>query len=221
MNTLLTLKRSLFFASIVSVSFMQAQQTYKMYTGPLLSVNTDFEKTKPNVVGTPYYNVNFLSADVGDSKERASIRYDAYLDKVEVLVNEKVYEIPKNDETPTFKFNNSAITLVYLKEENGFFFRLVNGQNQLLRKEKIKLHEVKTSVEPNSLIKEGYIKYEKTKPTYYIKKGEELFLVPKNTKELINHFPERKADLESFIKSNDIKIKQEESLIKLVQYLNK
>ncbi|HAI80396.1 MAG TPA: hypothetical protein DCL65_05110, partial [Chryseobacterium sp.] len=104
---------------------------------------------------------------------------------------------------------------------NGYYFRIVDGKNQLLKKEKIKLKEIKSSIEPNSLIKEGYIKFEKQNPLYFIKADEKLLQVPKNAKDFVSIYPDRREELERFIKENNIKIKQEESLIKLVQFMNR
>lgn len=207
-------------AIILSTSFFNAQQNYKMFTGPLASINKDYEKAEHNVIGTPYFNLNFISATIGESQDSLPIRYDAYIDQVETLVDDKVYELPKNEKFATLKFKGSNITIVYLKEDNGYFFRLVDGKNQLLKKEKVKVEVVKPSIEPNSTIKDGYSKFERVNPTYFIKTEKNLIKIPKNEKELMSYFPEQKNEIENFIKTNKIKIKQEESMIKLVKFLN-
>lgn len=205
---------------ILSNSFFSAQQNYKMFTGPLASINKDYEKSGHDVIGNPYSNLNFLSATIGDSQDSLPIRYDAYIDQVETLIDDKVYELPKSEKFSTLKFKGSNITIIYLKEDNGYFFRLVDGKNQLLKKEKIKIQVIKPSIEPNSTIKDGYSKFERVNPTYFIKTEKNLIKIPKNEKELINYFPEQKSEIENFIKTNKIKIKQEESMIKLVKFLN-
>ncbi|MPS74330.1 MAG: hypothetical protein E2590_14440 [Chryseobacterium sp.] len=205
---------------ILSNSFFNAQQNYKMFTGPLASINKDYEKSGHDIIGHPYSNLNFLPATIGDSQDSLPIRYDAYIDQVETLIDDKVYELPKSEKFSTLKFKGSSITIIYLKEDNGYFFQLVDGKNQLLKKEKIKVQVVKSSIEPNSTIKDGYSKFERVNPTYFIKTEKNLIKIPKNEKELINYFPEQKSEIENFIKTNKIKIKQEESMIKLVKFLN-
>ncbi|MBU8883258.1 hypothetical protein KSK37_09195 [Kaistella sp. DKR-2] len=214
-------KLILFILLISSVTAFYGQQSYKIYTGPLLSVDRNSGKPEQNIVGTPYFNVNFMSAIIGNTNEKAPIRYDAYLDRIEVLADEKVYEVPRHEDVSLFKFEMLNTPIIYVKETDGYYFRLVDGKNQLLKKEKIKLKEVRTSIEPNSLIKEGYIKFEKQNPTYFIKTDEKVLPIPKSVKELLNIYPAHKEELEAFIKENNIKMKQEESLIKVVKFMNK
>lgn len=197
-----------------------AQQNYKMFTGPLASINKEYEKNGREVLGTPYANTNFLPSLIPDSPESILVRYDANKDLVEVLIDEKVYELPKIEKFSTLKFKNSDITLVYI-ENNGYFFRLVNGTNQLLKKEKIQIQNVKPSIEPNSMIKDGYSKFEKVSPTYYIKTQNSLEKVSKDEQSVISLFPDKKPEIEDFMKKNKIKLKNEFDLIKLVNFLNK
>ncbi len=197
-------------------------QNYKIFTGPLASVNTNLEKLGKNVIGTPYLNTNFISATIGDSQEVIPIRYDAYLDKLEVLVDDKVYEVPKIDRLSSFNFKSIGTTIIYLKDDNGYYFRIVNGKNQLLKKEKIKLETFNSSIEPNSMIREGYSKFEKLKPTYFIKIDDNLIKLTKKSDDLINALQaDRKETVKDFIKTNKIKLAEESDLIKLVNFLNK
>jgi len=216
-NTLFLLFIFIFFAN------QMYGQSYKIFTGPLASVNTNLEKLGKNVIGTPYLNTNFISATIGDSQEVIPIRYDAYLDKLEVLVDDKVYEVPKIDRLSTFNFKSVGATIIYLKDDNGYYFRIVNGKNQLLKKEKIKLENVNSSIEPNSMIREAYSKFEKQRPTYFIKiEDNNLIKLTKKTDELMNALPANKKEaVKDFIKTNKIKMTEELDLIKLVTFLNK
>ncbi|WDF47239.1 hypothetical protein PQ459_01860 [Chryseobacterium sp. KACC 21268] len=200
---------------------MYCQQNYKIYTGPLASVNTEFKSLGNNVIGSPYLTANFVTATVGDSTEEVQIRYDAYSDKIEVLKEDKVYEVPKSEDLSKFKLKTTGVVIVYLKDYDGYFFRLVEGKNQLLKKEKIKIQVTKSSIEPNSLIKEGYSKFERISPTYFIVSDQKIMKAPKNNKELLGYFPEKKPELEDFMKANKINVKQEESLVKVITFLNK
>ena len=103
-------------------------------------------------------------------------------------------------------------------ELSGYFFELADGKNKLLKKVSTKFK--KEIPAPNTLIPGIPAKFEKQSPNYYIKTNQNLIKVPKNSKELLSHFPENKTDLEKFIKTNKINIKQEIDLIKLVNFLN-
>ncbi|KFC23474.1 hypothetical protein [Epilithonimonas lactis] len=215
------LKQLVLLVMICTMNQIYCQQNYKIFTGPLASVNTDFKPLGKDVLGSPYLTANFVPALVGDSQEVVQIRYDAYSDKIEVLNDGKVYEVPKSEELSRFKLTTTGVIIVYLKDYNGYFFRLVEGKNQLLKKETIKLQVTKTSVEPNSTIKEGYSKFERISPTYFIVSDQKIMKAPKNNKELLSYFPEKKSELEDFMKANKINVKQEESLVKMVTFLNK
>lgn len=64
-------------------------------------------------------------------------------------------------------------------------------------------------------------KFTKQDPIYYIKTKQQSIKIPKNIKDLPSLFPDKKNELEDFIKSNKVKIKDEASLISLVNFLNK
>lgn len=215
------LKQLVLMMMICSINQIYCQQNYKIYTGPLASVNSDLKTLGDNVIGSPYLTANFVPAIVGDSSEEVQIRYDAYSDKIEVLKDGKVYEVPKSEDVSKFKLKTTDVVIVYLKDYDGYFFRLVEGKNQLLKKETIKLQVTKTSVEPNSTIKEGYSKFERISPTYFIVSDQKIMKAPKNNKELLGYFPEKKPELEDFMKANKINVKQEESLVKVITFLNK
>lgn len=206
---------------ICTVNHIYSQQNYKIFTGPLASANTDFKSLGKDVLGSPYLTPNFVPALVGESQEIVQIRYDAYSDKIEVLKDDQVYDVPKSEELSKFKLKTTGVVIVYLKDYNGYFFSLVDGRNQLLKKETIKLQVTKASVEPNSTVKEGYSKFERISPAYFIVSNNKIMKGPKNNKELLRLFPEKKSELEEFIKTNKINVKQEESLVKVITFLNK
>ncbi|GEM_PF-6277809 len=66
-------KSILFILLIFSGIAVYGQHSYKIYTGPLLSVSRDSDKPQHNIVGTPYFNVNFMSAIIGNTNEKAPI----------------------------------------------------------------------------------------------------------------------------------------------------
>lgn len=211
----------LIMALAISATMLHAQQTIRMYVGPLLSVNNDLQTIKQDVIGTPYFNASFLPAMIGSSMETVPTRYDAHLDKFEVLVDGKVYQLPINEDLSTIRFKDINVNFIYLKEENGYYVKLSEGAYQLLKKLKINIETVRPSIEPNSTIKEGYTKFAKLKLTYYLKTPEKTLAFPKNTKHFVELFPDKKEALNNFIKLYKIKFNNEEDLIKLVNFLNK
>lgn len=176
-----------------------------------------------NVIGSPYYNAEFSPAIIGDSQTESLVRYNAFLDVVEVSENNSVHELPKTKENSIIKLKKSSETLTlvqYSGEYDGYYILLADGKNQLLKKIKIRLFTEKSTITPDSQTKPGQTKYDRQKPAYFIKTETQIINIPKNAKDLAFYFPEHKDDLNNFIKTNKIKLNKEEDLIKLVQFLN-
>lgn len=189
-------------------------------------VNNGPKKIKySDIQGRPYYFANFMPAKVGDTGNTIPIRYNAFLDTVEVLDNSTgdVYEIAKGESYPKFIFQpgNEKLVLANTADENsGYFFELVGGKNRLLKKIIIKFKPEIAA--PNSLLTGTPAKFETQKPIYYIKTENNIIKLTKKSEELINGLPEDKKDsVKDFIKSNKIKMTEEFDLIKLVNFINK
>ena len=186
-------------------------------------VNNGKQKIKySDIEGIPYYYANFVRAKVGDTSGSIPIRYNTFLDTVEILVNTDVYEIPREESYPKFTFDgtNEKLVLVNTHDEfAGYFFELADGKNRLLKKVVTKFQDAVPA--PNSLISGMPARFETLKPVYFIKTENVLVKMPKNNKDLITSFPDRKDQLNNFIKTNKIKLNQEADLVKLTQFLNK
>lgn len=196
--------------------------------------NQDMEKLKSgekklgysDIEGSPYYKTDFLSARFGNNSTIFPIRYNCYTDTIEILNGNEIVEIPKTNivkesELSKFIFEKSNEILILVDtydEHSGYFFRIVNGKNQLLKKITI---EFKPEIPaPNHLIKSIPARFEKQIITYFIKTENNFVKVPQQTDELLNDFPENKVEINDFIKKNKIKINNEKDLVKLVAFLN-
>ena len=103
-------------------------------------------------------------------------------------------------------------------EYSGYFFLLVNGKNQLLKKITI---EFKPEIPaPNHLIKSIPARFEKQFFSYFIKTENNFVRVPTKTEDLLFHFPENKDEINDFIMKHKLRISKETDLAKLVTFLN-
>jgi hypothetical protein len=183
--------------------------------------------TYADLEGSPYYNPDFLPAKLGNTAAVVPIRYNIFADKVELLSGDDVYEAPKEmgiigeSDLSKFTFEDSHETLVLVNtydEFTGYFFQLASGKNRLLKK--LTVNFKPPIPPPNHLIPGIPPKFENQPPIYFIKTEKEIIKVPKNTKELLNFFPENKDEIKDFIKKNKIRLNKETDLIKLVTFLN-
>lgn len=185
-------------------------------------VNNGKEKIKySDISGIPYYSAGFVRAKVGDTPSYVPIRYNTFLDAIEIMADNTVYEIPREESYPKFTFEGTNEKLVLVNSHDdyaGYFFEISSGKNRLLKKVTTKFHDAIPS--NNSMITSTPARFETLKPIYFIKTEDALIKIPKNTKDLGQSFPDKKNELNDFLKSNKIKLNNEADLIKLSQFLN-
>lgn len=186
-------------------------------------INNGKQKIKySDIQGIPYYTANFVPAKVGDTPNTVSIRYNTFLDAIEVLGGADVYEIPREESYPKFTFETTKEKLVLVKtgdEFEGYFFELVTGKHRLLKKVITKF--VDAIPAPNSLIPGTSARFDTEKPIYFIKSEDKFIRLTKKTDDLLNALPADKKDaVKDFMKTNKTKLNQETDLIKLVNFLN-
>ena len=181
------------------------------------------EKIKyTDIQGTPYFSKIFINARIGDTSEWIPIRYDTFLDRIEILYKTDVYELPRKESLAKFTFEKTNEKLVFLdsSDENaGYYFEIASGQNRILKKVQTKFYNAIPA--PNHMIAGTPPRFVKQDPIYFLKNQEVFIKLPKHAKELPSLIPQRKSELQSFIKSNKIKTNNEADLIKLAIFLNK
>ncbi len=184
-------------------------------------VNNGKQKIKySDIDGIPYYTAGFANARVGDTSSSVPIRYNTFLDTVEIVANNDVYEIPREETYPKLTFEDGkTLVLVNTRDEfAGYFFEIVSGKNRILKKVITKFHDAVPA--PNTMIPGTPAKFETLKPIYFIKTEDGMVRIPKNTKDLVGSFPAQKEALNDFLKNNKIKLNSEPDLVKLGKFLN-
>lgn len=223
------MKTFISFVLILSIGFTYAQQVslgeisrLVRFTKTIDEVNNGKTKLKySDIQGIPYYYDNFANARVGDTSSIIPIRYNSFLDTIEVLDKTDVYEIPKEESYPKFTFEKTNEKLVLVNTHNefsGYFFEMTSGKNRILKKVTTKFHDAIPA--PNSLIPGTSARFEIQKPIYFIETENGYIRVPKNSKDLLAIFPDKKGPLSDFLKNNKIKLNNEADLIKLGIFFN-
>ena len=173
-----------------------------------------------DVLGIPYYYPDFIPVKVDGTSEVIPIRYNSFLDAVEVLNNSDVYQLPRDETSPDFRFETTNEKLVFIKTDDiysGYFFEISEGKNRFLKKVITKFYPAKRAV--NTLIPGDAARFQMQKPLYFIQTASGVKKLPKNEKEFIAMFPEKKEALLEFFKKNKIKLNKEEDVVKLGQFL--
>lgn len=189
----------------------------------------DLYKTKYNSPsGSPYLNENFTPAKINDISETKLVRFDAFEDRVEIMVDEKkVVILP--DTTP---FTISLLdgsdkqfeTKSYFDEKGNLktsFFELVSIQENysLYLKEKI---EFSKAVKAQGYQDAEPAMFKKQNETYFITdfKGEtdQLLRIPSNSGKFLKFLPNHSKSIKTFIKTNKLNIDQDVDLLKIFDY---
>ena len=217
---------SLIFSVITNLALnAQLSQVYEAarmarFNKTIEEINNDKQKIKYSEInGIPYYQEGFVRAKIGDTQDTVPMRYNTFLDTVEILVDNNVYEIAREESYPKFTFNaNEKLILINSHDEfAGYFFEITEGKNRLLKKITTKYFDAVPA--PNTMISGSPARFETLKPIYFIQTENGLVKIPKNTKDLAVSFPDKKEVLKDFLKSNKIKLNQEADLIKLAAFL--
>ncbi len=205
-------------------AFLQAQQTLSE-----ISRTTKFEKQieefnngkskikYSDVKGTPYYDPEFLKAKVANTQNTALVRYNSFLDLVEVVEKEDVYQLAKDETSPDFTFEKTKEKLVFVKTDDfysGYFIEILAGKFRILKKVMTKFQP--ETAAPNTMVAGTPALFIPQKPIYFIE-TEKGFIKITNAKDLAKNFPEKEID--QFISKNKIKLNREEDLIKLGTFL--
>ncbi|THV63107.1 hypothetical protein [Chryseobacterium candidae] len=170
---------------------------------------------------SPYIGKEFSDAKIAVNYEQIPIRYNSYTDEIEFKKNGNVQVLPKTTDFSRIEVLSPRQVIVLLDTSdnlNGYFFELINGKNNLYKKIKTKFTDVVPAA--NSYASERPANFRTLPPVYYIKTQNGFIKKPKNQKDIINQFPDKKDSLTTFFKSNKIKFDKDEDLIKLVTFLN-
>ena len=154
-----------------------------------------------DIQGSPYYSKGYIVAKFSGSNESAPAKYNSYNDEVEFMKEDKPYVLPKNENFSTVTFTTTKETLVRLEtndELSGYFFELVNGKNILYKKVKTKFIDAVVAV--NSYATDRPAVFKALDPIYYIKTENGFIKNPKNKKEIIDQFADKKELLNTFFK---------------------
>lgn len=190
------------------------------FTNVNANVNTDIE-------GSEYIDKNFTPIIITQYKNKIyGGRFNAFNGEIEVKLGEnKVIALDNNlDFEIKFTTTNKVYRTEKFINEKGItkkgFLVVVTKKNEylLLKEETIKFHEkIKAATS-----------YDKSKPARYIREKDKYFIkfnsvvtyISQKKKDLFKTFPEQSGKLKSYIKKNNLNMKDEDDLIIIVNYLS-
>ncbi|KQT22946.1 hypothetical protein ASG22_14460 [Chryseobacterium sp. Leaf405] len=222
------MKQTLFLLTFIASKLLLGQQTLSVnkVTGDQSVFSGIVSTTGKNlsydeIQGSPYLDKNFYQARVATDYEEVPVRYNSYKDEIEFQKDGKAQVLPKDEKFSKIEIKSPIQTFILLKGQDdiaGYFIELVNGKNSLYKKVKTIFRDAVPAA--NSYASDKPAQFKIQDPVYYIKIENSFIKKPKNQKEILEQFPNRKEEINTFFKSNKIKFDKDEDLIKLVTFLN-
>lgn len=221
------MKKTLIFISLFSLTVIYGQvltgtlPTEMNIYNKINSKSSNKELNYDEIKGTPFPNKQFVLAKFKENFETAPARYNSFNDNIEYKKNDEIFILPDTEDFSRVTYIDTKETLVNLKtddELSGYFYEVVNGKNSLYKKIKTKYTDAvpaKTTYDSDKPAS-----FKTLSPVYYIKTDKGFIKKPKNQKEILEQFPDKKEALTAFFKENKIKFDKEEDLKKLVTFLN-
>lgn len=228
------MKKFILGAALLSVFASNAQSVFGqagLNDGQLLR-NRVIDYKDNSIAGSPYVDTKFFVADIEGVEGSVMMRYNAHKDEFEVKKrdadnDDELFSLPKEDKYNTIfpKFSNTIIKLKEYKDLNdnhvrGYLYLLAESNGYGLYKR----HKVLLTKEREGNGYEGYQppKFVQGNTEYYLDNpASEIVPFPKNKKELITMFPDKKAQIDKFLKDYKIKFNKEEDQIKIIEMLSK
>ena len=187
-------------------------------------INTSKNSYGENITGSPFTTDDFVFGKVIGYKNNYLLRYDAFNeqmlakrkdDKIFIVNKETITEVTFNDGTKYVVFDYTFDGI----KKNGYLEVLMsNSAISLLKKEVIKFRPAQKPATG----------YDQPKPPAFVK-ARDRYLISNTMgeinsfnkkKDFLQLFPDKKNDIEKFIKSNKIKFTKEKDLIRLVEHIN-
>lgn len=183
--------------------------------------------TKDKPTGSPYLMKMFTAAKVEGIAQNTYMRYNVFNDEFEFITN-------KNDTLVLDKIEDfGAITIIGFNKKYklasytdtkgkmayGYLIETYQKNGVILyQKENIGFYEGKKA--KTSLERDMPARYAKTDDTYFLKvKDGVIAEFPDGKKDLVKSFPDKKVEIETWLKANKVSFGDRADKIKIVEFL--
>ncbi len=169
--------------------------------------------------GSAYIDDSFQDTKVSENYGIIEARYNTYKDEIEFKKDNLIYVLPKEEKFSKIDFLKSKETLVLIKlngKESYLFELYYNGNKSLLKKVKTILNipnNTKNTYSDNSAPSF------KTTTILYVGINNEFLEVPSKRKKIYDLFPNKRKELETKVKDNNIDLYTDKGLIEFIKLL--
>lgn len=226
---------ALFFLFFLSFSTCFSQSNIYIkgldYIGEF-TISSSSRKSTLFTKGSPYYNRDFMFGELelqNGAKMNGLFRYNIYNQEFEVIVKKDTLIVSEPTKVKTINFAGKSFIYSLILEKKGgdsyisgaYFETLNNGNCKLLIKRKINLRENKYVDYYAGGGGDGSQRYIPEK-SYYIKISEDkpAIKLKRKNKFVVELFPNHQTEIEKFIADNDLNIRKDKELLKIIEFYN-
>lgn len=184
----------------------------------------DLNPTSLRVIeGSPFFNDNWLKSNLKLANNEYlidSLKYDIYSENLLFKYKGIEYYISDKKDLVSFTIDNSKfIQFASSNDNTKSFFEILNDDNKLLlvKKHKCNIIEGKKS---DGILPEVKDKYRLTYDYYTILNNTTAQFFKNKKSNLLKLMSDHKDEIEKYINENNLKMKNEEDLIKVFKYYN-
>lgn len=186
-----------------------------------------FEET-PNIAGTRYINDVFLPANVASQKGTYLMRYDVANDNMEFKKAEgQVFVLNKNPDSDyviTFNSTKEKYSLLKYNDKNGKeifgYLKQLAGNDNITLYKRERINFVPEKIPKNGYEDKSPAKYQRGADEYYLKTNGKIEVFPSNKKKLLALYPDKKQQIETFLKEVDPSFKTDQGLSQITQFIS-
>ena len=213
------MRKKISFLSLLLSVICFAQTNPQSFNSVLDDWQRSAFKIDKSVVGSPYLTNEFQLSKVNDFPDQIQMRYNIYHDNIELLKDEKIMILPKEEIYSNISIGYGKDSKLILKE-GGYFVLITNFKDiKILKKVKVKFQD----------FKKAKSSYEEDLPASFIRLDDQYFIfrdnklenIPKNAKDFVELFPEKKNDLLKFIKEKKLKLNTDSGITDAVKFTEK
>ncbi|MGC1242698.1 MAG: hypothetical protein WA874_14000 [Chryseosolibacter sp.] len=175
--------------------------------------------TPEHYEGSPYLNDTFLSGTVytGSQKIPLPLRYNIVMDVMEFQHQRQTFLLDPDPRILKIQVGDAVFVVDNVKgpaqKEFGFLELLGSGKFTLLAKKMVNYRE-------KIVISDVPAKYSRSPDQYYFRiDGGSLEKVT-NINNLLDHLPEKKEEVQRFVKGGKLSLKNRDDLVKLTNFYN-
>ncbi len=183
------------------------------------------KKASEKPLGTPYKTDRFILTQVSNVAQKAFMRYNIYTDEFEFLnTKNDTLILDKFDDFNTIIFNDieKYKLLNYTYDDKPAFGYLIEIYSKedlaFYKKEKVDFYQGKTA--KTSLERDMPSKYVKANAIYFFRTKDNIIIeFPRNKKQLIKLYSNKKEAIETFFKENKTNFENENDLKKVIDLI--